>query len=464
MARGNASAGGAGDAEYILTMTISQEYSIQFWEQIAKEEQARLARYKQAWQYYHGQHEPSLAVKVNQANDNLVVNLYKYIIDKGVSFLFGKEIEFQLEEGADTDSEKYLADVWESNDKMAFLHDVALNGANCGHCFIEISPRDGDLPELINHDPALWRPQWDPNNIKRVLWYKNEWTAIGADGKVTNYKRMIERNDPAPNWIISRYIRREGQVNYMLDGEPVIWDYDFPPVIDWKNLPAPNEYFGAPDVENLAMQNSINFGFSNTQRILRYHGHPKTIGAGFVPSQLVDSGPSDMVVLPDPNGKVWNLEMASDLSSAKAFLDTLVDLFLRVNHVPNMDPAKVSLGALSGFAIRLLHSDLLDQNETKRRLYGGALKETNRRLLILAGRAETRTTRVVWPNPLPENKTELIQQLTQELDAQLVSRETAQQELGRDPKVEAERLQAEQLQGNSIGAELLRAFNRGTGQ
>lgn len=439
---------------------VLQDYALMYAQKIAEEEQARLERYKTHWKYYRGEQPAQLKVKPNQVDDNLILNLYKYIINKGVSFLFGKDVDFQIEEGTETAEEKYLADVWTANDKMSFLQDVALNGGNCGHCFVEIAPRDGDVPRLINLDPAIVRPQWDADDLDKVLWYKIEYPTLDPVAKeLVMKKRMIELQSTG-TWLITRYIKRPRDPEYVQDGQPIVWDYDFPPIVDWKNLPAPNEYFGAADVDSLAGQDSINFIGSNMKRIIRYHGHPKTIGTGFGAGD-VKVDPDEMIVIPTENGKVFNLEMQSDLAASQNFFDKLVDIYLRVNNTPNMDSTALTLGAQSGFALQVLHTDIMNITETKRRLYGDGIEEINRRVRILAGIADPMPTKLIWQNPLPRNQSEQVDQLIKEVDAKFTSRETAQQELGRDPETENARIQAEQAGENTIGAQLLRAFNAG---
>lgn len=443
-------------------MTALQEYSTLYWNKIAEEEQQRLNAYRRAWKYYHSTQRATLFTKFGAPNDNLIFNMYAYIIDKGVSFLFGKDVAFQLEEGVTTEDETLLASVWDENEKMSLLQDVALNGGNCGHCFIEICPNEefANGFELINHDPANIRPQWDSRNIKRVIWYKDESHAIDPKTmKVTYYKRLIERQDDG-TWLITKFIQRVNDRDYVQDGEPILWDYPFPPIVDWKNLPAPNEYFGRPDVEGLDGQDAINFNFSNSQRIYRYHGHPKTIGKGFK-ADTVSIAPDEMIVLPDKDSDVFNLEMQGNLDSAREDRKLLITTFLQTNHVPNLGDVDAALGAVSGTALKVRYGDLLSRTETKRLLYGNALKEVNRRLLILAGKNGTKTTRLMWQSPLPENPVDLTDVLTKQVDAGFTSKETAQQELGRDTVTEKARIEAERLEGDSLGGQLLRAFNSG---
>lgn len=429
-----------------------------FARRIIEEEQTRLAAYKRGWQYYRGEHKKMLAVKYGKPDDNVTLNLSKLIVDKGVSFLFGKEIEFQIEEGTQNEQEDYLAEVWDANRKMSLLGEVALNGGICGHAFIKIIPRDGLPTRLVNLDPAIVRPFWNPDDIRDVLYYKIEYEALSKEGQVFK-KQIIERNEQKTAWTITNYEKKNEYRDYQQVGAPEIWQYEFPPILDWQNLPAPNEYFGTSDLDDGGLNDAVNFTASNINRILRYHAHPRTWGKGFK-AKDIEIGADEMVVLPNENATLENLEMQSSLEASIKYLELLTGWYMRISRVPNLDPNNLSVGALSGFALKILYGELLEKTETKRRCYGDAIVELNRRLLILGGKEEA-VTRIHWSSPLPENKAEQAGELKVEKELGTVSQETMATELGRDWQTEQERLAAEAMTGNSIGAQLLSAFNRG---
>lgn len=437
-----------------------------FLDRMANEEQERLKRYKRAWQYYMGEHPRPLKVKPGQTDDNVILNLSRIIVDKGVAFLFGKEVEFQIEEGETTEDEQLLDDIWDANHKMSLLQNIALNGAVCGHCYVKLVPdgittEDGQtVTRLVNLDPAIVRPYWSPDDVEDVLWYKIEYEAAGPKGQMFK-KQVIEKQDNE-TWLVTDY-EAEG-IKVYKETASEVWPYSFAPICDWQNLPNPNVYFGASDLEDVAMNDAINFLASNILRIIRYHAHPKPVGVGFKASELPTS-PDEMIILPNAEAKVFNLEMTSDLASSRQYLADLIGLYLRTARIPNLDPVNINVGALSGFALRILYGDLLEKNGVKQLTYGEGIKELNRRILTIAGRQGVRPARIVWQNPLPENKTELTGQLDAEINKLgVTSKETATQDLGRDYEVEKERMNAEKTDENSIGSVLLRAFEQGRNQ
>src|ERR1039457_1281116 len=80
----------------------------------------RLQDMKSAWQAYCGNANPPLMVRAGEADDNLILSFGRTIVDKGVSFLFGKDVVSQVEVPGDPSihpgtqqSKLYIA--WECN-------------------------------------------------------------------------------------------------------------------------------------------------------------------------------------------------------------------------------------------------------------------------------------------------------------------------------------------------------------
>jgi len=231
--------------------------------------------------------------------------------------------------------------------------------------------------------------------------------------------------------------------------------------VDCQNLLNPGSYWGLSDLEDLSEQDAINYVASKIQRILRYHAHPKTIGRGFAPEN-VRIAEDETMVLPSSESDLFNLEMQSDLSAALTFLNTLITLWMRSERVPNLDPAQVNVGALSGFALKVLYGDLLEKTEVKRATYGDLLIEVNRRLLALAGYGEENYTTLHWPSPLPEDWNEQKARDEFELANGVASLETIRARRGLDNEVEKERIAAEQMERDqregNVGAMLVQDF------
>ena len=62
-------------------------------------QQERLLRIQQAWLAYYGKLPKPLKVKPGQQDDNIRLSYGRLIVDKGVSFLFGDELDMDANSG-----------------------------------------------------------------------------------------------------------------------------------------------------------------------------------------------------------------------------------------------------------------------------------------------------------------------------------------------------------------------------
>lgn len=420
----------------------------------------RRALYDAYWSYYRGKHRRSLRVEPGAPDDNVVLNLSKRIVNKGIQFLFGKAVDFEIDaDNPDrTPEEQYLDLAWGTDaQKHTLLQSLALNGAVCGQAVVRLyaPPLPGDLPRIVNLDPAMLDVVTLDDDVEQVSSYRLIWRS----GEVWRRHRIdLQAND---TWIVNVEEQRPGRSDWQLTGEE-LWPYPFAPVVTCQNLPLPNVFWGMSDLEDADLNDSINFVASNINRILRFHSHPKTVGTGFNAQMLQNTAVDAFWTVPDPQAKVYNLEMQSDLASAYNYLAMLRTLYAKVTGVPELDPAQVNVGALSGFALRILYGDLLEATQTKRNTYGHLLAEVNARLLALGNVAAygTLTVNNVWADPLPDSGLEQAQTL--EIDRRNgLSQETYLTRRGYDPEIEEERKAAEQEAQGNVGAALMAQFERG---
>src|SRR5918911_1207481 len=91
-------------------------------DQYKQDEALRLQRWQRAYQSYHGLFPSPLKRKRDQPDDNVITNFARLIVDKSVAFLFGRGVEFELDETAETDAEEWLEQCWRENKKKKSLH------------------------------------------------------------------------------------------------------------------------------------------------------------------------------------------------------------------------------------------------------------------------------------------------------------------------------------------------------
>ncbi len=417
---------------------------------------ARIQAISAAWDAYFGRLPKPLKVRPGQSDDNVAVNYCRMIVDKGVSFLFGQDVRFELDETEQTAQEAWLQECWQANRGMVTLQKLALSGAMAGHAFAKIVP-GRPLPRVVILDPASVRVHWDPEDLDKVVQYVIQYSSIDyRTSKVVAFRQRIEQQDNGRWRIIDELSESGGPWRLRTD---TVWPWTWPPVVDCQNLPNPNEFWGVGDLEADVVQlnQSINFVLSNLNRIIRFHAHPKTWGRGFTATQL-NVGVDETIVLPAADAELHNLEMQSDLGSSIALYERLREGLHQVTRVPEVATGKLNnAGALSGVALHILYQPLIEKTEVKRRTYGELLVELNRRMLALAGYGEEHRTIIHWPELIPSDPFQEAQ--TAALYQQLgVSSDTLLQRLGFDPDLEREKREVGTAE---LGEAMLTAFEHG---
>lgn len=426
-----------------------------------REKQARQNLMERAWQAYKGYLPQPLRVRMNQPNDNVLMNYPRLIVDKGVSFLFGKGVEFTVQK-PESERDMWLERCWQASKKMQTLHRLGVNGGVCGDAYIKIVIEpESPFPRLVVLEPSTVDLLWDPEDCEKIVEYQISWNAIdperSRDGLAqTMAMRQIISPDGA-GWMMRDQVSR-GSGQWVTTQETA-WPYTFAPVFHSQNLPCPNEVYGQPDLPKdlIDLVNSQNFVASNICRILRYHATPKTVGFGFTAQQL-KVGTDDLIILPNEKASLKNLEMQSDLASSLNYLQYLDEKILNLAEIPPIALGRLdSAGPISGIALRLHFQPLIERTQTKQMLYGDMLTALNQALLELGGFGANQLCGITWPDLLPAHMLEEAQ--TALLLEQLgVSRDTILQRLGFDAEEEQEK-RAEEDKARLATAQT--AFNRG---
>jgi len=423
---------------------------------LGRDEQSRVEIIRKRWEGYYGKTLPVFKSKPGQIDDNIRLNYARMIVDKGVSFLFGQEVGFEIDEVKETQAEEWLSTVWEVNRKMTLLQQIALIGGVTGHAFVKIVQGE-PYPRLIPLDSETVTVSTAPDDLQTIMSYQISYTARDPKTqKPIGVRQVIERD--GQRWVILDQVGDLERLVWTTVTE-TIWPYEFSPVVDCQNLPAPGEFWGCSDLEDdiLEIIHAINFIASNTARIIRFHAHPKTWGRGFTSKDL-RIGVDETIILPGEKSELHNLEMQSDLASSLAYLDRLRQVLHEISRVPEVATGNLErAGGLSGVALQILYQPLLEKTETKRLLYGDMLVELNRRLLAIGRYGDNNRTVLHWPKLLPSDPMQ--ERQTALIDQQLgVSRDTILQKLGYDPDLE---LQKNQVSSEQLGENLLTAFDKG---
>ena len=415
---------------------------------------ARKAEIEKNKRYYRGDQRKPLAVRKGQADDNVIINLTQRVIDQGVTMLAGESPEFSIR------NESRQADMdamWEYNEKSDLLHGLAVTGGLAGHVFVKML-KEGKAVRFVNLHPELLTVFWQPDDMRKVVCYKIEYTRENVA-----HREDIYRQDDN-NWVIQPYTKTDGAS--WIAGELIVWQFPFAPIVDWQNMPNQDGYYGQSDLVNIGINDAVNFVASNINRILKYHAHPKTVGVGLEAEQIKETAVDGFWSISNPEAKISNLEMQSDLASSMAFLEFLQGSFYSQHRAVDLASMKDRIGQLTNFGLRMLFRDALDKTRIKQTLYGEGLELLCQRAGVISG-YDFGTVHINWADPLPFNDREEIEGLEKELSLGIISKETAAEMRGRDWELEQARMQQEKANDQlGLGAALasaMRSFDHGNG-
>lgn len=450
---------------YVTNQTTTAYRAIE--EQFTAEMQARAAAVEQAWAYYDGLMPQPLRVEGDGYNDNVTLPKVDQVADKLVSLLYGDGIDWTVGVDDTEGADEAVEALWDASQGEHLLHNIGLSGCLAGHVFVRIVPRLADLPKLVNLNPANVAVFWDVADVDRVLWYRLQFT-VGESGRRIDY---VLGKDTEQGWDHSAqgwtervydYYPRRSQPWELVSEMP--WPYDWPPIVDWQNLPRPFQRYGLNDVRRaIALNDAINFVASNYNRILKHHGSPKTVGIGFDADEVVGTSVGGLFTVNKPRNEadLFNLEMQSDLGSAREFLGLLMREIWQSARLLDPQSIKDSVGSLTNFGLRVLYADAIAKIQTKRLLYGEGLAEVTRRAFAISGQPVPEALQVRWPDVLPEDSTQIANALLKELEAGVLDMQTYRELRNYDHEQIEERLQAEKANETSLGEQLLTAFARG---
>lgn len=466
-----------------------------FDEAADKEHKARVKRLDELWDYYKGNHKLPLKVRPNQINDNVILNLCGQSIDRLIAFWLPTLPRIELQGGVDrvrsvdgtleetrTDEQIAVDTFLEANEFEELISDVLLSGFVTGHNYLRLLPpqREGEPPRLRHIDARYIQVFWRQGDVRDRLFYRMTWEY--AD-------RRKRRQDIVPNWLLAGLTEAPLEDTFSISAADGVqstyanqwtileyeyadngwretgrdaWAYPFAPIIDWKHSHAPHEFYGNTELVGTALNDAVNFLASNTARILRFHAHPRTIIKGADASGLKETAIDGAWELANAEADVFNLEMQSDLASSLAMLNDIRSAFFAQQRV--LDPAAIKdkVGGLTNFGVRMLFSDMLDNAKAKQSNYSNGLGEVCRRALAMANVVLDRAPLVMWGNPLPEDRGEVVKAVKEELEIGTLSKQTAADDLGRDFDKEQSQIAEE---GARAGEQLANTFvslgNRG---
>ena len=370
------------------------------YEMAERDERERLDRYKRAWEAYRGELPDTLKVKRGQPNDNVQASKCRVIVDTAVSFLFGQNIEFEVDREGQTPEEEWLDACWDANRKMTLLNKLGVNGAVCGHTFIKVVPNHPETapyPRLIVLDPANVSCTWDDDDVEVVREYRIQWNAIDPATRKPVVRRQVVTRQDNGYWLIQDFMSLPASYTnrWILTGEQ-LWAYSWSPILDCQNIAVPNEFWGEADIpaDIINLTQSRNFALSNWARIVKYQAHQRLWGKGFRADDF-KFGIDDVMIIESDAGQLGTIEPTANMAGLSDLDRRLDEAIHEGSRTPAIATGKVEgVGQLSGVALQILYGPLVQKIEAKRQTYGDMLRKLCRHLLELGGLARRTPSRL----------------------------------------------------------------------
>lgn len=459
-----------------MVMTASQMHIADL---AAADEGARHEDYQRAWKAYDGEGPTYLEVE-DGVDDNIRFDYPALIVDKGVSFLVGKEggvslqikAEPQISEDGEGEEEAQraaeeeaeegtavLSEVWPDHQRQLDFHNLATHGGVCGHMWARIY-ENGRVSVL---DPGNCSADWNEDDVSILDRYRIEWNTVDPETGLGVLRRWrIEPSDPkAPtSWTI--YLEEhddEASEWHLL--EEIAWAHPFSPIIEGQNLPSPNTFYGRADLSPaiLDMVEQLESLASDMRRIARLHGHPIPVVTGEEATRIatIDVAIGALLAIPNKEAKLGQLAIAELTSLLELFTELKTALFeaARIPKVALGDTGNA--GPTTGVALKVEYETLVEKTETKHLTYGFLFIEIARRLLALSGK-ENLIVMANWSDPVPSDPKADAEADESEIRMGVVSKRTIAEKRGYDWETEQERI-AEESQASAEA--MAAAFNRG---
>src|SRR6266568_174276 len=429
--------------------------------EIADADRARQKRIALAWQAYNGELDPPLKPMDDGTDDNVLTNRCQAIVDRGVDFLFGKELDIACEKGAPSSAQDFLDTVWgRTEQRIPLLQELGMNGAMAGTAFLRIRPDGTGAYELVVIDPSIVFPKTAPQNCNKVLLYCIEYSEtekINGNPREVYYREEIAANYPDPlpgkpapskpkSWSIQHWthVSQKGAPPKLGDweaaGAPIAWNYAFPPIFHCKNLPMPNSPWGKPDLtpDLIGLNKALNRLLSGINATEGLYGEP-LLYAVDTGSSTIARKRGQVIELPLPTSKIEAVHIVSEVPAGLAFAADLRSDIDEQSGVPGVATGRISTmprGNLSGIAIELLHSPITKKTDKKRCLYGELIIDVSQALLVLNGKSGDIKITLAWQDPLPKDDLQAIQGAVTKLELGM-TKTTVLRGLGEDPDEEA---------------------------
>ena len=248
----------------------------------------RLRRYREYLDFYEGKHWVSAAGRRN-GRLSLTLNYGRAIVDKGISYLLGRGLNFAVPEASGLEAataaaaEQVLYRVYDDGDVDAVDLAVAFDSAVLGDGVYKVVwEAASQRVRVVSVDPLGWFPRWTGDDLG-TLWRADlAYRLEGSEAErlypsTDDGRRTAGEVEVVERWTAETFELSVGGRDVRGGANP----YGFVPFVHVPNLPAANENWGVSDLRDvIGINRALNERLSDEADTIRYHADPPVIFKG----------------------------------------------------------------------------------------------------------------------------------------------------------------------------------------
>ncbi len=436
--------------------------------QLNRMDSTRLAAYKTNLDFYNGSQWQQTS-----RNRQLVFNYAKVTIDKVTSFLT-QGLGFACYPTKDTPdlqarvrtAEQILRQAYDQNNVHQLDYETEIDAAVLGDaCYKVIWDTDDKRVRITAPDVAGIFAWWLGDDCSRVWRVASRYTLTQDEISIL-YGQSIANKQAT---MVELWTAKDFSLyldDALIESKPN--PYGFIPFVIFPNVKKPKQFWGESDIPVLVMpQRELNRALSQLSRILELSGNPIAVLENVASAEDIKVQPGALWELPeDAKAYLLDLLQGGGVRLHIDYIDTLYRSLHDISEMPRAAWGGIERD-LSGTALRIELSSLIQKVIRKRTIRTNAYHERNNMILQLAEKYTGQTFegmnhRVLWGPVLPQDVTAQAQTEQVLVQTGVHCRRTAMDEIGiQDPDDEFDRWLAERKKILEMNQEFRAQSTRG---